>query len=502
MTDLMPHQPHRPLLWPAIVLDLREFLSETPAPIYIVGGAVRDALLHRPLKDIDLTTPDHAIKLARRIANHFKGDFFVLDDERDVGRALISTPEGLLVVDVARLRGDSLLHDLTDRDFALNAMAVDLHGDISQVIDPLNGEADIRVKQLRRCADHALTTDPIRALRAVRQSVQLGFRIEAETLRDIKRVSPRLAQASPERVRDELFKLIDLPRPAAALRIADTTSVLKVIMPELEPLHGLNQGKHHAFDAWEHTLAVVENLAAIIAAISYTRTDNTAASFALGMMVIQLDRYRAQLNTHLNTVWPNDRTHRALLMLAALLHDIGKPATATVDAAGDQRFFGHAGVGAALAGERLAALRLSNDERARIVTLVQEHMGRVFWDELTPLGVHRFWRGLGNAGVDVCLLVLADYLGARGLRLDQDEWLRLIDRVCALLDAYYLHHDQFVVPPILIDGKQLMEALGLKSGPVIGQLLTLIREAQVTGSVQSAEDALHLARAHFKGTMY
>jgi len=149
MMDIAPRQPHRPLIWPDILLDIQEFLADVSDEIYIVGGAVRDALLHRPLHDIDLATSGHAIQVARKIANHFKGDFFVLDSDRDVGRALLNLPDGLLVLDVARYRGASLLDDLSDRDFTLNALAVDVKADLSLLIDPLNGEEDIKKHLLR-----------------------------------------------------------------------------------------------------------------------------------------------------------------------------------------------------------------------------------------------------------------------------------------------------------------------------------------------------------------
>src|SRR5690606_38622251 len=117
MTDLTPRVPYRPLLWPNFVFDLQDALTDLAEPAYIVGGAVRDALLHRPVKDLDLTTAQDGIRLARRIANQFKGDFYPLDVERDVGRALVETRDGRLVIDVACFRGATLQDDLADRDF-------------------------------------------------------------------------------------------------------------------------------------------------------------------------------------------------------------------------------------------------------------------------------------------------------------------------------------------------------------------------------------------------
>src|SRR5690606_37714724 len=133
--DLDPRVPYRPLNWPDFVLDLPDRL-DFAEPAYLVGGAVRDALWNQPIHDLDLTVPNGGIALAKRIANTFNGDFFVLDSERDVGRALVETEWGRITIDVARFRGDDLQADLLDRDFTINAMAVDLSQDLNLLIDP------------------------------------------------------------------------------------------------------------------------------------------------------------------------------------------------------------------------------------------------------------------------------------------------------------------------------------------------------------------------------
>lgn len=498
MTDVVSFRPERPLGWSDTIFELADLLQAAPDEIYLVGGAVRDALLHHPLKDIDLTTSGDGLALARRIANHFKGDFFALDVERNVGRALIDTPDGRLTLDVARFRGATLLDDLADRDFTVNAMAVDLRGDLSLLIDPLNGAVDSSAKQLRHCSPEALSNDPIRVLRAVRQSVQFGFRIEPETLLEVRRVVPQLVEVSPERIRDEFFKLLSLPRPAAALRVADSLGLLRLIVPEVAALHGLPQSAPHVFDGWAHTLSVVEQLSQIFSVIGYTRTDSTAAIFSLGTLVMQLDRFRARLIAHLDSEWPNERPHRALLMLAALLHDIGKPKTAEQTASGEWRFDDHEIVGAKMVDHRAAELRLSNAERSRIVRIVRYHNYPFTMSEMSPRPIHRFWRAADDAGIDICLLALADYLGAVGSEINQDEWLTLVERMRLLLDAFYEQHDQLIAPPPLVDGKLLMTMLGLKPGPRVGELLDLLREAQVAGEIHTVEEALALVRSHLE----
>jgi poly(A) polymerase len=496
MNDVSPRQPKRPLFWPEIIFELKEFLAESSDEIYIVGGAVRDALLNRPLKDIDLATAGDGVKLARKIANRFSGDFFALDSERDVGRALVDTPEGRLMFDVARFRGADLLADLTDRDFTLNAMAVDLHGDLALLLDPLDGEGDIASHVVRRCTSYALSSDPIRALRAVRQSVQLGMRIEPETLADIRAVSGKLPETSPERVRDELFKLLSLQKPASALRIMDTVGLLRVILPEVDVLHGVQQSAPHAYDAWGHTLGVVENLSNILSVLDFKRSDNLTSSFSMGVMAVQLDGYRKQVRVHMDTQWPNERAHRSLLMLAALLHDVGKAPTASQDETGRWRFEDHEAVGAKIAGLTALNLRLSKAEQDRLVKIVQYHNRPLWMDDMSPRALHRFWRQLGEAGVDICLLSMADYLGSLGNRINQDEWLTFVGRIRILLEAYYDRRDQIVDPPVFLDGNQLMQILNLKQGRIIGELLDMIRESQAAGEIQSLEDALQFARAH------
>ena len=472
MTELRPREPHRPLIWPDMIWEIQAVVAAQSQPVYIVGGAVRAALLHRPVTDIDLAVAADAIALARRIANTLKGDFFVLDRERDVGRALIDTPAGRFSVDVARFRGQDLFADLVDRDFTLNAMAVHLNGDTALLIDPLGGEQDCREKVLRRCHPRSLADDPIRGLRAVRQSVQLGLHIEPHTLDDIRAQVPAIHQVSAERIRDEFIKLLALDKARAALRVAETVGLLEAILPEIPSLRTLTAKGSDYSDGFQETLAVVEKMAQLLAAVRPTRTDHTGATFGLGMLVIQLDVYRKQLQEHIAQSWPNERPHAALLSLAALLHQI-EPEQVSI---------------------RASALRLSNAERDRLVAIVRHWPRPLEMDSPTVLDIHRFWRQTGEAGVDVCLLVAARYLGVAGSDLDQDNWLSVVERLLLLLQAYFERYQELVEPPVLLDGNALMQALGLNSGPMIGDMLDQIREAQVTGQVRSVEQALALAR--------
>lgn len=468
MSGVEPRQPARPLIWPDVVLDLADSLADYPEPIYVVGGAVRDAYFGLPVKDLDLVTRRGATPLARRIANTLHGDVYVMDAERDVARVLLETPDGRLNIDVAAFRADDLVGDLRERDFTINAMASHLQGDMTLLIDPMDGEADLRQKLIRRCTDQSLASDPLRTLRAVRLSLQLNGHIERETLADIRQHVAALSTVSPERLRDETVRILSGTRPHAAMRIMGAVGLLPGVLPELSALPTADR---------DMVFSVVERLDQILIAISPKRSDNTAAAFGLGAFVVSLDRFRAALQSHLSAQWANERPHRALLMVAAALACSSPDAASAVEPLCDR-------------------LRLSNPERARLTAVLRADRTLVT-DLERPLGdlvLHRYWYGPRDAGVDAVLIALAEDLGRAGVALAQDRWVRVLERAQAMLSAFFERFDEVVEPAAVIDGHTLMTTLDLRPGAVVGKLLTAIREAQVVGRVHDVESALAVAR--------
>ncbi len=476
----------RVLAWDDIIYELQDLLANEEQPVYLVGGTVRDAFMRRPLKDVDMATPQSGVKLARKIANLLKGDFYALDAERDVGRVLYESARGKIIIDVARFRANNLNSDLLDRDFTINAMAVDIRGDLTALIDPLGGERDLSQKILRRCSPLSIQHDPIRALRGVRQSVAFNLRIEPETLKDMRASADSLAAVSPERLRDEFYALLNLSKGVSALRIADTLGLLKVIVPELDLLRATAADSAAGNNALAHTLATIDQLSQLLATVSFRRTDETAAQFTLGTVVMTFDRYRRQLVDHFESTWANDRPHRALLLLAALLHETG---VETIDSWGIR-------------------MRLSSAEIDRLLTIARHHhrfMEKPFVNaQDTPdlRGIHRYWRDTREAGIDILFIALASYLAEKGAALDQDAWLRVIQNGEVLLRAWFDQHDTVINPPPLVDGRSLMKSLAIPAGRTVGLLLELIREGQAAGEIITVEDALNFARAYLAGNQF
>ncbi len=507
--DLTPQPQPQALIYPAVLDALRPVIAKAGSPVYLVGGAVRDALLHKPVHDFDFVTGGDALRVARQIANAFRGAFYPLDAERGVGRAIIQFEEAQVIIDVARFRGADLAADLAARDFTMNALAVDMGGDPNAIIDPLDGLLDLKAKRLRRCAAGSLAEDPIRVLRAIRQAAEYGMLIEPQTRVDVKANAGRIFETSIERVRDELVKALEGVKTHAVLRGWDAVGLLAQIIPEVGPMRGVTQSAPHIYDVWEHTLQAVQAAGRVLAVISPNRTDETAADGFYGMIVYRLDRYRKALQAHLTREWPGGRTSRATILLATLLHDCGKPATRSVGEDGRVHFYRHELVGADLARERLSALRFSSDEIERVTGIIRNHMRPLAFTingpqdpkeiNISRRALHRFWRATGDAGVDVCILTQADYLATYGVTLDLKRWLAHLEVVAQLLEAWFMQREQIVAPVPLLNGDGLMQALDLKPGPELGVLIRAIIEGQAAGEIMTVEEALVLARTMLAG---
>ena len=482
---------------------LEKIINVLPAntEVYLVGGAVRDLLTNRLSPDFDFAVPSNGISLARTVANALKADFMVLDSERDTGRVVIIEGETYTYLDFAAFRGATLEDDLRDRDFTINAMALNLR-DIT-IIDPLNGATDIRAKVIRACSPDSLTNDPVRILRAVRQAAAFGFTIDKSTRELMKQAADKINNVSIERVRDEVFKILGGPKASASIRALEMLGVLQHLMPELLKMRGVTQSNPHIHEVWTHTLAVVDQLDNLLT--SSLRLDfdpEKTSDMYMGLVSLKIGRYREQIAKHFANQLNPSRSHRSLLFFAALYHDVCKPDTKTIDESGRIRFFDHDIKGADVVADRARAFNLSNDEVERLHTIVRHHMRfHFFADRLEREGqppsrkaVYRFFRDSGAASVDLILLALADLRGTKGNELTQVTWTAYLDIARILLENYWERPEEVINPPRLVDGNELMKELNLQPGKIVGVLLESIRENQAAGKIVDKEQALAFAR--------
>jgi putative nucleotidyltransferase with HDIG domain len=483
---------------------LQRIISLLPEnlPMYLVGGAVRDAFLNRSSYDLDFVTSSDAIKIARQVANKLGAAFYPLDNERNVARIIVK-PEGQndvdkpVRIDFSTFQGRDLISDLHGRDFTVNAMAVEIHN-LSELVDPLGGTADLLARHLRLCSVTSLLDDPVRVLRAVRFSVNLDLVLPPETMKLIREAVGRIPEVSAERLRDELFRILSQSRTSTSIRILDKIGALVHILPELGTLKGVRQSSPHVRDVWEHTLDVLTRLESLLPVVAAEFDPEKTGNLIMGTAAIRLGRFRQQLSDHLACPLNQDRSHRGLLMLACLYHDVGKPVTQSAVESGKIRFFEHEQVGSKVVEERARALRLSNIELDRLVTIVRQHMRPSLLSHERQLpsrkAIYRFFRDSGAAGIDICILSLADVLATYGPTLPQERWDRQLEIVRSLLSAWWEEHEAIVLPQPLVKGDELIQEFSLSPGPIIGQVLEAIREGQVAGEIHTREEAISLAR--------
>ncbi len=452
------------------------FIADQNVEAYFVGGLVRDELLGRVVKrDLDLAIDGDAAELARAFADQNGGAFYLMDEEHNVARVILDDT----YVDFAQLRG-TLREDLATRDFTINAMARQLGS--HELTDPFHGQKHLAQKQICAVTDEAFQNDPVRLLRAIRFAGELGFTIGAHTEKLVRRDAHLLAFASMERARDEFFKILAAPNFSTLLRQMDNLGLLSTFLPEVTALKGITQSPPHAFDVFEHTLRVLDELETIQA--------DAYADVANGEFV-------SELQAHFARAVSAERTRGILLRLAALLHDIGKAQTRSVDDAGAIHFYDHEPRGAAMSDAVMRRLRFSNDESAIVTRVVVDHLRPAHLarePRVSNRAVYRFFRDAGDAGIDACVLMLADQRARRAPPIDAAEDARQRAVNALLLDRYFRARATVIAPPPLIDGHTLIKELKIEPGKRVGELLEAIREAQAEGLVNTREEALAFVR--------
>jgi poly(A) polymerase len=449
---------------------------------WLVGGAVRDHVLGRPVADLDVVVDDDPGEGARAIAQAAKSTgggaaCFALSEEFGAWRVVAR--DRSWQVDVERLRGGSLEADLALRDFTVNAIAEPLGG--GEPLDPLGGLADLRAGRLRCAGPSAFEDDPLRVLRLVRVAVELDLEPEPRAIAAAREQVARLADVSPERVFLELRRIVASTQALRGLGLMSDLGATEVVLPELEAMKGIEQSRFHHRDVYGHTLEVLERT------IALTRD----RAQVLG------EEHGAQVLALLAEPLADGMTRGEALRWAALLHDAAKPATRKVRAL-DRRvtFIGHDVLGADLAHDVLSRLRASVRLREHVAALVRHHLRLGFLvHEPQPLArgtVFAYLRDCDPVEVDVTLLSVCDRLATRGSKAEEaiEAHIALARRM--LDDALRWREDGSPRP--LLRGDELARELDIPLGPCVGELLAALAQVQYTGEVSTREQAVAFAR--------
>ncbi|MGA2449346.1 MAG: HD domain-containing protein [Polyangiaceae bacterium] len=433
---------------PKDVVDLCGRLRESGKRAWIVGGCVRDLLLERPVNDWDVATNAQPAELLR---------IFPRAIPTGIEHGTVTVVRGSRHYEVTTLRGegtytdgrrpdwvkfvDDIVADLARRDFTVNAMAVDLAD--GKFVDPFDGRGDLERSLLRAVGDPVarFSEDGLRVLRAARFVATLGLELEDATEAAISPTLDTFRRVAQERVRDEWLKAMKAREPSRAFEVMRRTGILGVTCPELLNEVGLEQNRWHAFDVWRHTMVCVD-------------------------------------------ACPGD----PILRLAALLHDVGKPATrAWSEKTSDYTFYDHDRVGAEIAESICGRLKLSNDERARVVQLVRHHLFHYDAD-WSDAAVRRWMRRVGVERIDDLYVLNEADVRAKGRDCTADlaALADLRDHVARVSAA----GAALSTRDLAVDGRDLMRELGLAPGRLIGELLGLLLEDVVSDPAANGKERL------------
>jgi len=435
--------------------------------LFFVGGFVRDVLSGRKPADYDIVCCSDAEEAARQIAVKTNGSLVKLGKP---GQILFKVVSDKNIFDISPLNGNSIEADLKQRDFTINAMACSVS--TGTIIDCTGGLQDLKSKQIRMVSKEAFKKDPLRLLRAYRFAAALNFKIEPATAKAIIKNTKLIVNSAGERVQVEILKLMDAS--AAYQHLADmaASGLLFVIFPELDPLRGCEQNQHHIYDVFEHTMNSFYHLEELL---------NNAES--LNMLT----------SVHENLF--ADKKKSALLKLAILLHDTGKPSSGTIDEKGNYHFYGHAAVGADMSKKICGRLKMSSSETCFINFIIRYHLRPLslyrlcLEKKLTSKAVTRFFRKCHKYTPYILLHAIADSYG-KSHKPDKDFKKFSLD----LINNYFTDFQPLRLAPPLITGNDLIKELGLKPSPLFGKILNHVEEARLSKEISNKKSALKLAK--------
>lgn len=420
--------------------------SKAGFQLYVVGGAVRDLILERPITDWDFTTDATPEEILKIIPDGFYNNKF--------GTVGFSSEIGVLEITTMRREREyedsrhpekiewtkKIEEDLARRDFAINALALDGQ---QNVVDPFNGQADLENKVVKAVGDptQRFKEDALRLIRAIRIATQLGFRIEENTYRAIKENAELIKNIASERIRDELFKLIVSDNASEGIKALRETGILQIILPELERCFGIQQeGPKHdrEYDIGDHSLATL---------------DNTPSK-------------------------------DPIVRFAALLHDIGKPDTVETHPDGNVTFYNHEIVGSRIASDIARRFNLSKKQSEKIFKLVRFHMFTLD-EKQTDSAIRRFVRNIGLENVeDMMALRVGDRLGggtAKAVSWRMKMFRERIDEVMT---------KPFSITDLKVNGQDVMEVLNIPPSRKVGEILDELFKEVLEDSTKNTREYL------------
>lgn len=441
--------------------------------IYLVGGTIRDFYINPEKISFDkdiIVTSCHALDFAKKIESNFDGTLITLDEENKIYRFIFE--DKINYVDITEPIVNSLDEDLSRRDFTINAIALDLSD--NRIIDLFNGIEDIKNKKIRHISEKNFTDDSLRLLRAFRFQALTGFDIDDETMLLIKKHSKLITNPAKERINYEILKMFGGKYTEKAILNADEAGLIDILFPSMIDVKKVPENSHHHLDLFHHSIETVRQIQSIY--------ENSAP----------------EVKEHLERVDFGGNTRLAHLKLAGFLHDIGKFSTWTIDDTGRHRFIMHDEVGEKLTKEFLKDNKYSKKQIEYISEMVKKHIypSIVSMGAQTETGINyksymKYIRKMGDNSIDAIILAKADRLSAQGPDITKEMTKNNLECLDSLLDYYLSVRDTLKPLPKLLTGDEIMELLNIKPSKRLGEIISKMEEAQISGDITSKEDAVN-----------
>lgn len=447
--------------------------------LYIVGGYLRDILLAErlnkndpalPIKDLDFAVEGgSASSFARFLASEISAHFVALDEKNDTARVVLDNG---VTLDFAGCLVGTIEADVRRRDFTINSF-VWCKNTPTTILDFVGGVSDIDNLLIRSLSESVFVEDPLRILRAFRFAALINGTIEETTKKWLANQVGKLASVACERINFELFLLLGQASSAGYINDMAAAGIFELIFPELQATKKVTSNAFHHLGLFDHSVETTVQL------------QNNLEKMPDWVQAVM----KEELSPHVNQL--------AVTKLACLLHDIGKPDTWVINEEGRHTFYGHDELGAKMCQVIAERMKWSRAVTHLIVDLVKWHLrpGQLFHHgEPSQKAINRFYRTVDNVMPPLLLVALSDLSATCGPGIKANDRKLLVHNLFALLEGYKAFKTERALKPRLLDGSRVMELLKITQGPIVGELLDQLDEAQELNQVVDKSEAEHFVR--------